>query len=100
MNNKEIELVQLSNCFPYDQLSYNLMPGGCGTRTFSETTRQRMAKAKLGKNQEIPENICQTNVVSVFLNLDLNKMPNDVVEANSCLEIIINIQKNKINGIA
>ena len=49
MNNIEIELVQLSNCFPYDQLSYNLIPGGCGTRTFSETTRQRMAKAKIGK---------------------------------------------------
>lgn len=28
MNNKEIELVQLSNCFPYDPLSYNLTPGG------------------------------------------------------------------------
>lgn len=28
MNNKEIELVQLSNCFPYDPMSYNLTPGG------------------------------------------------------------------------
>ena len=28
MNNKEIELVQLSNCFPYDLMSYNLKPGG------------------------------------------------------------------------
>ena len=28
MNNKEIELVQLSNCFPYDQMSYNLKEGG------------------------------------------------------------------------
>lgn len=28
MNNKEIELVQLSNCYPYDQMSYNLKPGG------------------------------------------------------------------------
>lgn len=29
MNNKEIELVQLSNCWPYDQMSYNLTEGGC-----------------------------------------------------------------------
>lgn len=28
MNNKEIELVQLSNCFPYDLMSYNIRPGG------------------------------------------------------------------------
>ena len=37
------------------------------------------------------------NAVSVFLKLDLNKMLKDAAEVNSCLEIIINIQKNKIN---
>jgi hypothetical protein len=30
MNNKEAELVQLSNCYPYDPMSYNLIPGGTG----------------------------------------------------------------------
>ena len=28
MDNKEKELVQLSNCFPQDQMSYNLVSGG------------------------------------------------------------------------
>ena len=27
---KEFDLVQLSNCYPYDKLSYNLAPGGIG----------------------------------------------------------------------
>ena len=40
------------------------------------------------------------NAGSVFLRLDLNKMLKDVAEVNSCLEIIINIQKNKINDTA
>lgn len=30
MNNKEKELVQLSNCYPNDSMSYNLHIGGCG----------------------------------------------------------------------
>ena len=33
MNNKEKELVQLSNCWPQDQMSYNLCEGGHGRLT-------------------------------------------------------------------
>lgn len=41
MNNKEIELVQLSNCFPYDQMSYNLIPGGDGWNLTPDICKQR-----------------------------------------------------------
>lgn len=30
MNNKESELVQLSNCNAYDKMSYNIRIGGAG----------------------------------------------------------------------
>jgi len=38
MNNKEKELVQLSNCFPYDEMSYNLKTGG-QSEYFSNTNQ-------------------------------------------------------------
>lgn len=43
MNNKEIELVQLSNCYPYDQMSYNLKPGGNNSPLTDEIIQRILA---------------------------------------------------------
>lgn len=43
MNDKEAELVQLSNCYPYDKMSYNLIPGGNGWHITPEICKQRGA---------------------------------------------------------
>jgi len=44
MNNKEAELVQLSNCYPYDPMSYNLTPGGNGGNKFASKTEAEMTE--------------------------------------------------------
>ena len=41
MNNKEIELVQLSDCYPNNQLSYNLREGG--NKQFTEESRAKLS---------------------------------------------------------
>ena len=51
MNNKEIELVQLSNCWPYDQMSYNLREGG--NKEFTFETRLKMSKNNAMNNHNI-----------------------------------------------
>lgn len=48
MNQKEIELVPLSACYPYDQTSYNLMEGGhCGRLT--DETKKKLSESKKGE---------------------------------------------------
>lgn len=48
MNQKEIELVPLSSCYPYDQMSYNLMEGGhCGRLT--EEIKRKLSESKRGE---------------------------------------------------
>lgn len=44
MNSKEVELVQLSNCFPYDPMSYNVATGGVGFRLTPEICKARGQK--------------------------------------------------------
>jgi hypothetical protein len=46
MNNKEKELVQLSNCYPDNPLSYNLREGGsnCGTK-MSTICKEKMIQS-------------------------------------------------------
>lgn len=41
MNNKEIELVQLSNCYPYDPMSYNIAIGGYGFNMTPECNQRK-----------------------------------------------------------
>jgi hypothetical protein len=48
MNQKEIELVPLSSCYPYDQMSYNLMEGGHNGRLTLET-RKKLSELKKGE---------------------------------------------------
>ena len=46
MDAKEKELVPLSSCSFYNEMSYNLREGGySGTPIFSEKTRQKMSEA-------------------------------------------------------
>lgn len=42
MNSKEMELVQLSNCFPYDKMSYNLTIGGNGGSKFISKSKDEI----------------------------------------------------------
>lgn len=44
MDNKEAELVQLSNCAEYDNMSYNLKTGGRHYQ-FTESTKQKIGKS-------------------------------------------------------
>lgn len=74
MNNKEMELVQLSNCYPYDLMSYNLIPGGkyIGTLNgelnplygipFTEDHKSKISKALTGipKSEEHKKHISQS----------------------------------------
>lgn len=45
MNEKEKELVQLSNCFPYDLMSYNIRPGGSSEQN-PESIRKQIETIK------------------------------------------------------
>ena len=55
MNNKEFELVQLSNCWPLDKMSYNLVVGG-HRRVLPEAIEQRrIQKCKETWNNKSPE---------------------------------------------
>lgn len=54
MNNKEIELVQLSNCFPHDQMSYNLREGGYKGQ-ISDYTKQLLSKAQTIRFQNLTD---------------------------------------------
>lgn len=45
MNKKEMELVQLSNCYPYDSLSYNLKEGGA-RGSITEQIKQKIRQTK------------------------------------------------------
>ena len=48
MNQKEIELVSLSSCYPCDQTSYNLMEGGHNGR-LTEETKHKISESKKGE---------------------------------------------------
>lgn len=56
MNNKEKELVQLSNCFPYDQMSYNLKEGG-SNGSLSKESIEKCRQTKNLHKDEICNNI-------------------------------------------
>ena len=46
MNNKERELVQLSNCFPYNEMSYNLREGG-NNGAINDISIQKMVQTRI-----------------------------------------------------
>jgi len=54
MNNKEKELVQLSNCYPNDPMSYNLREGGSSKLT--ELTKQLISQIRIEKGISKGEN--------------------------------------------
>lgn len=45
MNNKEKDLVQLSNCYPNDPMSYNLREGG--SAKLADSTKQLISKIRI-----------------------------------------------------
>lgn len=49
MNRREYKMIQLSDCFPYNQMSYNLMEGSHNGRLSQESINKANAtKAKHG----------------------------------------------------
>jgi len=48
MNQKEIELVPILSCYPYNQMSYNLMEGGHNGR-LTEETKKKLSESKKGE---------------------------------------------------
>ena len=52
MNNKEAELVQLSNCFPQDPMSYNLVEGGHAPIMYGENNPAFGKNPFRNKNEE------------------------------------------------
>lgn len=61
MVQKEIDLVQLSDCYPYNSLSYNVSPGGNGGNTIrwdiDECKQNYIEKRKLTKAKRTLEQI-------------------------------------------
>lgn len=57
MNNKEKELVQLSNCFPYDSMSYNLKEGGQEGRLSEYSLSAGIEHRKISWQNRTPEEI-------------------------------------------
>lgn len=55
MNNKEIELVQLSNCFPYDPMSYNIKLGGNSGPLTPEIKQKCVEKCKQTWKNKTPD---------------------------------------------
>ena len=55
MNRKEKELVQLSNCFPYDPMSYNLKEGGNQGRLSDYSLSISIAHRKVTWSNRTPE---------------------------------------------
>lgn len=55
MNSKEQELVQLSNCFPYDPMSYNLKEGGSSGRLSEYSLRINREHCRQTWKQKTPK---------------------------------------------
>jgi len=70
MNNKEQELVQLSDCYPYDEMSYNIREGG-SNGTISEETSKKMVETRMQNNSYASErNGMYGRHLSDFMELD------------------------------
>lgn len=65
MNNKELELVQLSNCYPYNISSYNIREGG--NNTLNPSSIEKWLKLeKQTAHMIVNEILCMENILVIL----------------------------------
>lgn len=95
MNQKEIELVPLSSCYPYDQSSYNLMEGGhCGRLT--NETKKKLSESKKGEKN--PQHKSHGRINPVTGKTVLERFHNDKVKYDAWRKANSERHKGKNTG--